>query len=175
VLTAVGTARHIDGIIADDTAVLASAVDALQAGPRPLLLADALVDQGQALLRHSSRDAGIAALDQTGALFLRLGASGELVRLQRVLRSAGVRRRWIARPPRATEGWEALTDAERRVATLIAEGRTNKSVAAELLLSPNTVATHLRAAFTKMSVTSRAQLARAVPSQSGAPNVEGVR
>lgn len=168
VLTAVGTARHIDGIIADDTQMLASAVDALRAGPRALLLADALVDLGKAMLRHGTRDAGIAALDQAGALFLRLGASGELRRLQRVLRSTGVRRRWPTRSSRPTQGWEALTQAERRVAALIAEGRTNKSVAAELFLSPNTVATHLRAVFAKMNVSSRAQLARAVPLQSDA-------
>jgi DNA-binding CsgD family transcriptional regulator len=160
--TAVGTARHIDGLIADDPAMLASAVEALRAGPRPLLLADALADHGRALLRRGLRAEAIAALDQAGTAFRQLGARGELARLHKELRAAGLRRNWVVAPARPKEGWAALTEAECRVAALIAEGRTNKSVAAELLLSPNTVATHLRAVFAKMNVNSRAQLARAV-------------
>jgi DNA-binding CsgD family transcriptional regulator len=41
---------------------------------------------------------------------------------------------------------------------LIAEGATNRSVAQQLHLSPHTVKTHLRNAFNKLGITSRAQL-----------------
>jgi DNA-binding CsgD family transcriptional regulator len=45
------------------------------------------------------------------------------------------------------------------VAVLIAEGHTNRSAAAELALSVNTIGTHLRLVFTKLGVQSRVQLA----------------
>ena len=45
-----------------------------------------------------------------------------------------------------------------RVAGLIGEGRTNKSAAAELGVSANTVGTHLRSVFAKLDVRSRVQL-----------------
>ena len=52
-----------------------------------------------------------------------------------------------------------LTEAERRVATLIGSGQTNKSAAAQLGVSVNTVGTHLRAVFGKLGIQSRVQLA----------------
>jgi DNA-binding CsgD family transcriptional regulator len=55
---------------------------------------------------------------------------------------------------------EGLTAAERRVTTLVAEGRTNKEVAAALLLGERTVETHLSHVYAKLGVRSRAELAR---------------
>ena len=55
---------------------------------------------------------------------------------------------------------EGLTPAELRVATLVAEGRTNKEVAAALFLGERTVETHLTHIYAKLGVRSRAQLAR---------------
>jgi len=53
-----------------------------------------------------------------------------------------------------------LTPAERRVATLVAEGRTNREVAAALFLGERTVETHLSHVYAKLGVRSRAELAR---------------
>jgi DNA-binding CsgD family transcriptional regulator len=61
-------------------------------------------------------------------------------------------------PPRPPDGWEALTPTELRVVDLISAGHTNRSAAAELGVSPNTVNTHLRAVFRKLDVKSRVQL-----------------
>ena len=55
---------------------------------------------------------------------------------------------------------EGLTPAERRVAALVAEGRTNREVAAALFLGERTVETHLTHVYTKLGVRSRAELAR---------------
>jgi DNA-binding CsgD family transcriptional regulator len=55
---------------------------------------------------------------------------------------------------------EGLTPAERRVAALVAEGRTNKEVAAALFLGERTVETHLTHVYAKLGVRSRAELAR---------------
>lgn len=43
---------------------------------------------------------------------------------------------------------------------IVAEGRTNREAAAALFLSPDTINTHLRHAFTKLGVRSRIELAR---------------
>jgi len=53
-----------------------------------------------------------------------------------------------------------LTAAERRVATLVAEGRTNREVAAALSLGERTVETHLSHVYAKLGVRSRTELAR---------------
>src|SRR5439155_13586995 len=53
-----------------------------------------------------------------------------------------------------------LTAAERRVAILVAAGRTNREVAAQLFLGERTVAGHLTRVYAKLSVRSRTELAR---------------
>jgi len=55
---------------------------------------------------------------------------------------------------------EGLTAAERRVADLVAEGRTNREVAAALFLAERTVASHLSHVYAKLGVRSRTELAR---------------
>ena len=59
---------------------------------------------------------------------------------------------------------EGLTPAERRVAGLVAEGRTNREVAAALFLAERTVASHLTHIYAKLGVRSRTELARRLPS-----------
>jgi DNA-binding CsgD family transcriptional regulator len=54
---------------------------------------------------------------------------------------------------------EGLTAAERRVASLVAEGRTNREVAAALFLGERTVASHLNHIYAKLGVRSRTELA----------------
>jgi DNA-binding CsgD family transcriptional regulator len=55
---------------------------------------------------------------------------------------------------------DGLTAAERRVALLVAEGRTNQEAAAALFLSERTVASHLTSIYAKLGVRSRTELAR---------------
>jgi DNA-binding CsgD family transcriptional regulator len=74
----------------------------------------------------------------------------------------GVQRRIVSQP-RAKTGWDSLTDSELKVVNLIAQGVTNRSVATQLHLSPHTVKTHIRNAFAKLGINSRAQLTRLVP------------
>ena len=61
--------------------------------------------------------------------------------------------------PRATD---ALTPTERRVATLAADGLTNRAVARALFVSEKTVETHLGAVYRKLGVSARSQLAGAL-------------
>ena len=46
---------------------------------------------------------------------------------------------------------------EVQVLTLIAQGRTNRDVADELFLSPNSIKTYVRTAYRKIGATSRSQ------------------
>jgi DNA-binding NarL/FixJ family response regulator len=53
----------------------------------------------------------------------------------------------------------ALTKSEEAVASLVAAGRTNREVAAELVVSIKTVESHLAHIYVKLGVRSRTELA----------------
>jgi DNA-binding NarL/FixJ family response regulator len=111
---------------------------------------------------------------------LRDGASGflikdtepaELLRAVRVvadggsLLSPGVTRRVIgefvarrSRRPAPHPGLRALTEREREVVTLVAEGLSNKEIAERLVISPATARTHVHRAMSKLHAHDRAQL-----------------
>jgi DNA-binding NarL/FixJ family response regulator len=89
---------------------------------------------------------------------VRLVAGGE------ALLSPGVTRRVIAefalrarRPPQ-TELLDVLTEREREVMGLVAEGLTNAEIADRLVVSPATAKTHVNRAMAKLGARDRAQL-----------------
>jgi DNA-binding CsgD family transcriptional regulator len=71
----------------------------------------------------------------------------------------------LPRPPDPTprraarDAFDGLTDREREVAALIAQGQSNRVIAAALVLSERTVATHVSNILAKLSFTTRAQIA----------------
>ncbi len=96
----------------------------------------------QKRLAREAIEAAVEAFETIGAAGWAMKARGELERI-------GGRRRE-----------EGLTAAERRVAGLVAEGRTNREVAATLFVGERTVATHLTHIYAKLGVRSRTELAR---------------
>ncbi len=66
--------------------------------------------------------------------------------------------------PRTTalDGVESLTERELRVATLAADGQTNRDIAQALYVTPKTVEVHLTNAYRKLSIASRRELPAAL-------------
>lgn len=109
---------------------------------------------GSSLRRQRRRVDARGHLRAALTLFDDLGASPWADRAQSELRASGesARRR---DPSTATD----LTPQEIQVATFVAQGMTNREVAAQLFLSPRTIDYHLRSIFTKLGITSRTELA----------------
>ncbi len=98
------------------------------------------------------------AIAEAAAIFEECGADGWAEKARAEVGRIGGRQRE-----------EGLTDAERRVAALVAGGRTNREVAATLVLTERTVETHLTHIYGKLGIRSRAELARtfAIERESG--------
>jgi DNA-binding NarL/FixJ family response regulator len=82
-------------------------------------------------------------LDAARSVFTALGATTDLTRVQAT--SAGA----ANQPP------GGLTERETEVLALVATGRTNREIAAQLVISEKTVASHLSHIFTKLDLSSR--------------------
>ncbi|MET0189415.1 MAG: AAA family ATPase [Pseudonocardia sediminis] len=122
----------------------------------PLERGRTLLAQGTALRRERRvREAREILTDAAGQLD-RAGAPAWAARARSELRAAGVR------SVTAPSTHPALTGQELRVCLAVADGATNREVAASLFVSPKTVEHHLGRAFGKLGVTNRAQLARLV-------------
>jgi DNA-binding CsgD family transcriptional regulator len=121
--------------------------------PQPFDLGRTVLAQGIARRRKRQRRAGRETLERALAIFDELGATLWAGKARTELGRIG------GRAPSAGD----LTPTERRVAELVAEGRSNKEVAAALVVSPKTVDGHLSNIYTKLGVHSRTQLARRIP------------
>jgi DNA-binding CsgD family transcriptional regulator len=126
-------------------------------------LARARLVYGEWLRRQRRRrDAG----DQLGRayeIFDSIGAAAFAERARIELRASGGQAR-----ERAVETRDPLTAQEALIARLAGDGASNPEIAAQLFISPATVAYHLRKVFTKLGVSSRSQLAPALPARQGA-------
>jgi DNA-binding CsgD family transcriptional regulator len=157
-------AAHARGLLTKDRESLAYAA-AYHADP----WARASAAEDLAVLNSggTARDEAVGQLSEALAGYGSTGAIADLARVRARLRDLGIRRRhWRTSPGRAANGWESLTDSERAVAELVAEGLTNQQTADRMYISSHTVAHHLRQAFRKLSIGSRVELARMVVEQS---------
>jgi DNA-binding CsgD family transcriptional regulator len=158
VATLNGLALNLRGLLGGDVGMVAESVKILQHSPRPVMRAAGAEGYGRMLLAAGQREAALDQLDAAWDVYDRMGASAPRARVQRLMREAGARRaKWVSDHPQVEN--VSLTEAERRVAYLIANGHTNKATAKSLGISINTVGTHLRSIYSKLGVQSRVQLA----------------
>jgi DNA-binding CsgD family transcriptional regulator len=131
--------------------------------PRPFNKARTLLLLGEHLRRERRRSEARAHLRMAIESFERLGASPWETRARAELRATGETAR-KREPSTLTQ----LTPQQLQIVRLVAEGATNKEVAAQLFVSPRTVDHHLRNVFVKLGISSRAELIR-LPDLDGSP------
>lgn len=116
---------------------------------------------------HLRRElAPAAAKDQLAAAlrgFEQLHATPWIERTRAELRAIGI----SASSSSTGDGPAPLTEREKAVAELAAQGLTNKQIGERLFLSPRTVSTHLHRVFHKLGISSRSALRDALRRTSG--------
>lgn len=117
---------------------------------------------GRFLRRIGRRAAASAQLQGARDTFARLGARPHLERCQRELVGCG-----LSPARRHDRAAVHLTPQELAVARLAASGLTNRQVAAELVVSVKTVEYHLAKIYTKLGITSRAELGSSLGDTNG--------
>ncbi|MEN3268769.1 MAG: hypothetical protein V7646_5663 [Pseudonocardia sp.] len=149
---------HAHGLFVNDPHELNRAASLLAGSQRPLACASAQEDAGR-LGAARNREHAIGLLEAAMRTYEEAGAHRDAARVRSRLRELGVHRRRTTRPG-SGQGWQALTPTELDVVRLVADGATNRAAAEQLYVSPHTVSTHLRHAFTKLGITSRNELIR---------------
>ena len=88
-------------------------------------------------------------------------AIAEELRVRPLAEAAGTlaRRLGLRAPAPAAEGEEVLTAREREVLRLVAEGRSNGQIAADLYISPKTASVHVSRIIAKLEVSNRVEAA----------------
>jgi len=113
---------------------------------------------GEWLRREGRRSDARAQLREAHEEFVTMGADGFAERARHELLATGekVRRRTV-------DTLDELTPQEEHIARLARDGRTNPEIGAELYISARTVEWHLRKVFGKLGISSRRELADALP------------
>ena len=137
---------QLDGRFADALRLHDEGVDTFERA-RTLML------HGARLRRARRRIDARVPLEQARADFEKLGARRWADIAATELEATGLRAR-----VRQTGPVLDLTARELQIADLLAQGRTTREAAAALFLSPKTVEYHLRHVYTKLDITSRAEL-----------------
>ena len=126
-------------------------------------LARAHLLYGEWLRRQRRRRDARDQLGRAHEIFDSVGAAAFAERARIELRATGGHAR-----PHTIQAPDSLTAQEALIARLAGDGASNPEIAAQLFISPATVAYHLRKVFAKLGVSSRSQLAPALPARPGA-------
>jgi DNA-binding CsgD family transcriptional regulator len=134
-------ASYCRGLLDHDAVQLLAAADRYERAGRPLLRAQALEGAAGEFIRSGDRRQARAAFTRAVQGYCSLGAAADVARMQ------GAR-------------WESLTPTETKIAALVVAGLSNTEIAAKLLLSRRTIATHVSHIQKKLDVHSRTDIAR---------------
>ena len=155
---ALAEAGRVDG----DPSGWPPAVEAARAEGDPYLLGYALLRGAGQALEAGERDSAAMMLEESALLSAEIGAEPLLVEAQMLARRARVR---LPEGSTATPAAErdvdsyGLTGRELEVLQLVAAGRSNPQIAAELFISPKTASVHVSNIISKLNVTSRGEAA----------------
>jgi DNA-binding CsgD family transcriptional regulator len=138
----------VDGDLEGAQAACVQALSHHEQLPMPFELARTLLIQGMIERRAKRKPAARASLQHALGIFERLGAPLWADKAHRELAKIAVR-----------TSSDRLTETERRIAALVAQGRTNREVASAMFVTENTVQSHVRHIFQKLGVRSRTELA----------------
>jgi len=155
---ALALSARCDALLADGSEEHFARAAALHAqSGRPFDAARTALLRGEYLRRSRRRTAARTHLRAACEAFEGLGATPWAERARAELKATGETAR--KRDP-STIG--QLTPQELQIARLVGEGGTNREIAAELFLSPRTIDYHLHKIFTKLGMSSRAELVRLI-------------
>ncbi len=150
------TAARCRGLLLAGAGDLSGALTSLQQAlvhhervPEPFAKARTLYSLGRIQRRAKLKAEARESFERSLEIYGRLGARRWAERAGSEARRIGIR----------SEGPLALTATEERVATLVAEGRTNREAADELFMSVNTIEWNLTRIYRKLGVRSRTELA----------------
>jgi DNA-binding CsgD family transcriptional regulator len=160
---------HARGIVAFGRALLAAHADSPKAAEeffvvalgaehgadRPFERARTHLAFGEFLRRSRRRVDAREQLRSAMQTFQDLGAGPFILRAEQELRASGETAR-----KRDASTSVMLTPQETQIASFVAQGLSNREVAARLFLSPRTIDFHLRNVFAKTGITSRGELTR---------------
>jgi DNA-binding CsgD family transcriptional regulator len=148
------------GMVDRDAFVLLAAAQRYADAGRPLPRAKALEAAAECLVEADDKTRARQAFEQAIEVYEFLGAEADLNRVQSEFRAHGIRRGPHSKHRRAVSGWDSLTDTELKVAAFVEEGLSNPEIAARLMLSRRTVATHVSHILKKLNVATRTDIAR---------------
>jgi ATP/maltotriose-dependent transcriptional regulator MalT len=158
---ALGTGARSRALLAGNHAaedLYREAIDRLGRTGLRIELARAHLLYGEWLRRQRRRGDARGQLRAAYEIFVSAGARAFAERARIELRATGERA-----PRQTVETRARLTARETHIARLAGPGASNPEIAAQLFISPATVAYHLRKVFTKLGISSRSQLAGALP------------
>jgi DNA-binding CsgD family transcriptional regulator len=145
-----GMAAHVRGAVAEAEGdaqgaliELRRALELWQELEAPYEGARVRVLIGSACRALGDEDTATLELEAAGEVFAELGAAPDVARIDSLV------------PGAASIEAHGLTKRELEVLRLVAAGKSNRDIAAELVISEHTVARHLQNIFAKLSVSSR--------------------
>jgi len=145
-----GLVRAAEGDLAAAEAVLGTAIAGHEQFGLPLERGRTLLAYGHVLRREKRRREARSVLEGALAELERIGSRHFARAAQEELQHVG---------GRAPAGEHELTGAEERVARLVAQGHSNREVAAQLFVEVSTVEATLTHIYRKLGLSSRSQLA----------------
>jgi DNA-binding CsgD family transcriptional regulator len=163
---ALGTEARSRALLSNDQAaedLYHEAIDRLGRSGLRIELARAHLVYGEWLRRRRRRNDARNQLRAAYKIFVSAGAQAFAERARIELRATGGRT-----PKRTAATRGLLTARETHIAHLASQGASNPQIAAQLFISPATVAYHLRKVFAALGISSRNQLAGALPAHAHA-------